>query len=228
MGQAIESIAESRGHSVVLKINDTNLSDFTKENLQKADVAIEFTRPEYAFANIKSCIEWGVPIVSGTTGWLDKYSDVEALVAKTKGAFFYASNYSVGVNIFFEVNKHLAKLMGSQSEYSVSMEEIHHMQKLDAPSGTAITLAEGIYEGMPSKNKWVNESTSEEDSVGIVSKREPNVPGTHTIFYDCAVDTIEIKHTAHSRKGFATGAVLAAEFIKEKEGVFGMSDMLGI
>ncbi|MEM6319666.1 MAG: 4-hydroxy-tetrahydrodipicolinate reductase [Bacteroidota bacterium] len=227
MGKTIEKMAIEQGHEVVLKFDVDNFNEFTPENIVKADVAIEFTRPESAFDNIATCIRAGVPVVSGTTGWLDKKPAVEALCAEKKGAFFYASNYSVGVNIFFALNKFLAKMMSEQPQYRIETEEIHHTQKLDAPSGTSITLAEGIIENIAQKTDWINEASEATDKVPIISKRIDKVPGTHTIAYQSAIDDIEIKHTAHSRAGFAGGAIQAAAWLVGKQGVFGMSDMLG-
>ncbi len=224
MGKAIEEIATHRGHSISCKVNDPEaLKELTNSN---SDVAIEFSRPESGFENIQHCLQIGLPIVSGTTGWLDRYEAIVSLTKKESGSFFYASNYSVGVNIFFELNKHLARIMNQFDSYDVRMEEIHHTEKLDAPSGTAITLAEGILEHQSVKGKWINETAVSPDQLEIISKRINNVPGTHTIMHDSDVDTIEIKHTAHSRTGFATGAVLAAEFIQNKKGVYGMNDLL--
>lgn len=227
MGKAIEEIAVRRGHIIVLTIDIDNTADFTKENLAKADVAIEFTSPHSAFNNVKQLLEWGVPVVCGSTGWADKAGDAEALCNTKKGSFIHTSNFSVGVNIFFELNKKLAGLMASHPEYNVSMEEIHHTQKKDAPSGTAITLAEQILAGIPSRQKWVNYESADPAELSIVSKRIDPAPGTHIIRYTSAIDDIEITHTAHSRTGFATGAVLAAEFIKDKKGLFSMKDVLG-
>lgn len=227
MGKTIERMAIEQGHEVVLKLDIENKQAFTKENLQKADVAIEFTRPESAFENIEKCLESGIPVVSGTTGWLENKKEIEAICNREGGAFFYASNYSVGVNIFFALNKFLAKMMNEQNQYTVETEEIHHTQKLDAPSGTSITLAEGIIENMDAKNTWINESSDNIHQVPIISKRIDKVPGTHTIQYKSLVDDIEIKHTAHSRTGFARGAIQAAEWLIGKKGIFGMPDMLG-
>lgn len=222
MGKEIEKIAISRGHEIVIRKDVDDEIDITL-----ADVAIDFSVPTSAFNNITNCLNNNVPVISGTTGWLDKYKDAVALCTEKKGAFIYASNYSLGVNIFFELNKQLAKMMKTVEGYSISMEEIHHTLKLDAPSGTAITLAEGIIENS-SKNNWeLGEKTSEEN-IPIVAKRIPDVPGTHTVWYESEVDTIEIKHTAHSRKGFALGAVIAAEWIANKTGVFSMKDVLNI
>lgn len=234
MGQTIQRLAEAGGDKVVLTIDLENKADFTRENLRKADVAIEFTRPETAFDNIKTCLEAGVPVVSGTTGWLADMQAAKTVCQDNKGAFFYASNYSIGVNIFFAVNKYLAKLMASQPQYDVEIEEIHHLQKLDHPSGTGITLAEGILENSPQKKQWkayLHSAGEAPDSGGgilpILSKREENVPGTHIVTWKSAVDTLEISHEAHSREGFAAGALAAARWLVGKEGCFGMEDMLG-
>lgn len=227
MGKTIEKMAKEQGHDIVLKIDVTNYDDLTSENLRKADVAIEFTRPESAMNNILSCFKAGIPIVSGTTGWVEKKEEVDALCKSYKGAFFYASNYSVGVNIFFALNRYLAKLMDTQPQYNIDMEEIHHTEKLDAPSGTAITLAEGIMGEITRKKTWVNEQSEQSTVLPIISKRIPKVKGTHQINYTSAIDDLEIKHVAHSREGFAGGAIQAAEWIIGKEGSFGMQDMLG-
>ncbi|MDB5272218.1 MAG: dapB [Chitinophagaceae bacterium] len=228
MGKTIEQIALRRGHDVSYKIDQSNHDLLHQLNGSKTDVAIEFTQPEQAFDNLKYCLENGIPVVCGTTGWLEKRKEIEAICLHNKSAFFYASNYSVGVNIFFHLNKWLAQVMNGYPEYSIMTEEIHHTEKKDAPSGTSITLAEGILEYYPGITTWVNEAKSKSTELPIVSKRIANVPGTHTIAYESSIDTIEIKHTAHSREGFALGAVLAAEFIKDKTGVFGMDDLLQI
>lgn len=228
MGKEIEKIALDRGHEVVLKIDVTNPEDLTIANLQKADVAIEFTIPSSAIANYQLCFEAGIPVVSGTTGWLEKLPEVHQLCSAKIGTFFYASNFSLGVNIFFALNKKLAELMANRPEYTVEMKEIHHTQKLDAPSGTAITLAEGILANLPEKTSWVNQSTEKADELGIVSVREGQVPGTHIINYDSEVDYIEITHCAKSRKGFAFGAVLAAEYSFGKKGILSMNEMLNL
>ena len=222
MGKEIEKIALSRGHEIVIRKDVDDVIDITL-----ADVAIDFSVPSSAFNNITNCINNNVPIISGTTGWLDKYEDAVALCKEKNSAFIYASNYSLGVNIFFELNKQLAKMMRSLEDYNISMEEIHHTKKLDAPSGTAITLAEGIIENS-TKNDWELGDKASEENIPIVAKRIPEVPGTHTVWYDSEVDSIEIKHTAHSRKGFALGAVVAAEWIIGKKGVFTMKDVLNI
>lgn len=222
MGQEIEKIAVSRGHEIVIKKDVNDTIDITL-----ADVAIDFSVPNSAFNNISNCINNNVPVISGTTGWLDKYKEAIALCEEKKGAFIYASNYSLGVNIFFELNSQLAKMMNTLEDYNISLEEIHHTKKLDAPSGTAITLAEGIINNT-SKENWTLDKDSSEENIPIVAKRIPDVPGTHTVWYDSEVDSIEIKHTAHSRKGFALGAVVAAEWILGKTGVFNMKDVLNI
>ena len=231
MGKTIENIAILRGHEIVLRLDINNPEDF--EKLSEADVAIEFTHPESAVGNLEKCIAAGVPVVCGTTGWLKHFDDIAAKTNNQNSAFFYASNYSIGVNIFFEINKRLAEMMKTQPQYDVKMEEIHHTQKLDAPSGTAITLAEGIFQNIGRKNNWVcstenslNTEGSVQDIV-ITAKRIDPAPGTHSVTYDSPIDTIEITHTAHSREGFATGAVLAAEWLYGKKGVFSMKDMLG-
>ena len=228
MGKAIEEIALERGHQIVLKINDENLEDFTKENVNKADTAIEFTSPHSAFENIKKIIGYGTPVVCGSTGWTERINEINDYCKQQNGAFLYASNFSVGVNIFFELNKKLATLMAPHAEYNISMEEIHHTQKKDAPSGTAITLAEQILEQVKRKTKWVNEQSSDDTALPIISKREDPAPGTHSIRYSSPIDDIEIIHTAHNRQGFALGAVLAAEFIKGKNGIFSMKEVLGL
>ncbi len=228
MGKAIEAIAIERNHHVVLKIDINNAESFTKENLQQCDVAIEFTGPHSAVENISKCIEAGIPVVSGSTGWLAQWEIIENKCKAANGALVYASNFSVGVNIFFELNKKLAQLMSKQPAYEVSMEEIHHTQKTDAPSGTAITLAEQILENLTGKKKWINEVAKYPNELGIVSKRIDPAPGTHSIKYSSAIDDIEIIHTAHSRTGFATGAVLAAEFLQGKKGIFTLNQVLGL
>ena len=228
MGKAIEAIAIERGHQILLKIDENNIADFNHENLSKADVAIEFTGPHSAFENVQKLIQLGVPTVSGSTGWLEKFNIITDLNDTQKGSFLYASNFSVGVNLFFELNKKLAALMHPYTTYNVSLEEIHHTQKLDAPSGTAITLAEQVMASYPEFNKWVCDTTPKENELLITSKRIDPAPGTHTITYHSAIDDISITHTAHNRTGFATGAVLAAEYIFDKKGLFTMKDVLGV
>lgn len=222
MGKTIEKLALERGHEIVLKIDDSK----TSYDISVADVAIEFSTPDSAFGNIVSCVQKQVPVVVGTTGWLKNYERAVEICKEYRGAFLYASNFSIGVNVFFALNKKLAKLMAPLKNYDVSIEEIHHTQKLDAPSGTAITLAEGIIQNSD-KTAWkLGQAGTTE--IPIEAKRIENVPGTHIITYESQVDTIEIKHTAHSREGFALGAILAAEWILGKEGVFSMTDVLEI
>ncbi|MEZ5027987.1 MAG: 4-hydroxy-tetrahydrodipicolinate reductase [Ferruginibacter sp.] len=227
MGKTIEAIALQRGHEIKLKIDIDSIAQFTKNNLQQCDVAIEFTGPHSAKENILQCLDAGIPVVSGSTGWLANWNEVELLCKEKNGSLLYASNFSIGVNIFFELNKKLAQLMKNHADYDISMEEIHHTQKKDAPSGTAITLAEQILAEIPHKKNWVNYNSENADDLVIISKREDPAPGTHSIRYSSIVDDIEIIHTAHNRQGFATGAVLAAEFIFNKKGVFSMKDVLG-
>jgi 4-hydroxy-tetrahydrodipicolinate reductase len=228
MGHAIEEIALQRGHEIVLKVGIENIQDNTIENIKKADVAIEFTGPEVAFENVIRCLDAGVPVVSGSTGWLQRFEEAKTHCTKNNGALLYASNFSVGVNIFFAINKRLAELMAPHKEYNVKLTEVHHTQKKDAPSGTAITLAEGILQSIAQKKKWVNEPTGNKEELEIVSERIDPAPGTHWITYSSEIDDIEIKHTAHNRTGFATGAVLAAEFLGNKKGIYGMKDVLGL
>ena len=234
MGKAIEEIATGKGHKIVLKVNDENLSDLTIENLKKADVAIEFTMPESAVENILLCFEAGVPVVCGTTGWLKQKEFIEKKCKEVNGTFLTTTNFSIGVNIFFELNKKLAALMKPHKEYDVQIEEIHHTQKKDAPSGTAISLAEQVIENSSSKNKWAlktyeeKNANAKEEELAVRSKRIDPAAGTHSIKYTSAIDDIEIIHTAHNRKGFAAGALLAAEFIHDKKGIFLMKDVLGI
>ena len=229
MGQMIEKIALERGHEIVLKITIDNTEDFTKENLAKADVAIEFSGPDAAYDNIIKCLTWSCPVVSGSTGWRSKKSEVEALVHSTNGSFIYASNYSLGVNLFFALNEKLAAIMKPYKQYDVTMEEIHHTAKQDAPSGTAITLAEGVLSHSLVKNKWVNDvASTEENEINITSLRIDPYPGTHSVRYSSEVDDIEITHTAKTRHGFALGATLAAEYIYDKEGIFNMKQVLDL
>jgi 4-hydroxy-tetrahydrodipicolinate reductase len=222
MGKVIERIALERGHEIVLKKDQ----DTPFDGLKNADVAIDFSVPNSAVANISECLNNGIPVISGTTGWLTNYPKMVQLCEEKNGSFIYGSNFSLGVNVFFELNEYLAKMMANLKQYNVSMEEIHHTQKLDAPSGTAITLAEGIIKNTNYAN-WTLE-TPISNEIHIDAKRIENVPGTHSIFYDSEVDQIEIKHTAHSREGFALGAVIAAEWLIGKKGVFTMKDVLGL
>ncbi|WP_186756368.1 4-hydroxy-tetrahydrodipicolinate reductase [Echinicola salinicaeni] len=228
MGKIISQIAEERGHTIAGKIDESNVHTLDQLDTKSIDVAIEFSQPDAAFKNLTWAIDHQIPVISGTTGWLDKKGEIEKLTLAKDGAFFYASNYSIGVNIFFKINSFLAKIMNDQSDYSVKMEEIHHTEKKDAPSGTAITLAEGIINNMDRVNSWNldTELNGNEQSIPITAKRIDPAPGTHIINYSSEIDDIEIKHTAHSRKGFALGAVLVAEWIKDKKGVLSMDDFL--
>jgi 4-hydroxy-tetrahydrodipicolinate reductase len=228
MGKEIEKIAVSRGHEVTLIIDITNPDDLTAENLRKCDVAIEFTIPASAVKNYFTCFEAGIPVVSGTTGWLDKKAEVIKKCEETGGTFFYGSNFSVGVNLFFELNKKLAVLMAGYPEYNVEMNEVHHVHKLDAPSGTAISLAEDLLGIIPEKNRWVNDKTPAENELNIHSERRGEVPGIHTVRYESEVDFIEITHSAKSRKGLAFGAVLAAEYCRDHKGILTMKDLLNL
>ena len=228
MGHAIEEIAVNKGHEIVLKINIDNVEDLTLQNLQKADVAIEFTGPESAVENLLACFDAGVPVVSGSTGWLSKWEEIKNACNVKQAALLYSSNFSIGVNLFFELNTYLSKLMKDYDEYDVKMEEIHHTQKKDAPSGTAITLAEQILQNIGRKKSWINQHRSAESELEIVSERIDPAPGTHKVKYTSTIDDIEIIHTAHNRIGFAGGAVKAAEFLHGKKGIFSMKDVLGL
>lgn len=226
MGHQIEQIAIERGHSIVSVIDVNNVSDFDSPAFRSADVAIEFSAPSSAFENYKKCFALHIPVVAGTTGWLEHLDEVKVACTDGKQTFFYASNYSLGVNIFFALNKYLARIMNQYPAYDVRMEEIHHIHKLDAPSGTAITLAEGLIDNIDSKKRWNLEDEETPADIAIHCIREGEVPGIHEVVYESDADIISIKHDAKSRKGFALGAVLAAEFIKGKKGFFGMDDML--
>jgi|ERR1043166_2867774 4-hydroxy-tetrahydrodipicolinate reductase len=228
MGKAIEEIAVNRGHEIVLKIDEYNLADFNKKNTSEANVAIEFTGPHSAYDNVRKALGFDVPLVCGSTGWLEKLDDIKNLCQERKGSFIYASNFSVGVNIFFEVNKKLAALMAPQKNYEVQVTEIHHTQKKDAPSGTAITIAEQILENLKRKKNWVNRISDKVEELEIISERVDPAAGTHKVKYSSAIDDIEIIHTAHSRQGFALGAVLAAEYVHDKKGIFTMKDVLNL
>jgi 4-hydroxy-tetrahydrodipicolinate reductase len=234
MGKIIEKIAIDRKHEIVLKIDHDNLHELTTESLKKADVAIEFTMPGSVLGNIAKCFEAGTPVVVGTTGWYDELENIKQQCEENNNTLLYATNFSVGVNIFFKINKVLAKLMNNYPYYDVQVEEIHHTQKLDSPSGTAITIAEGIIENIDAKKSWLNVLTTDdnntEDNINqnellIESLRIDSVPGTHTVIYDSEVDSIEFKHTAHNRNGFALGAVLAAEWLQDKKGFHSVQDM---
>ena len=227
MGHAIEQIALQRGHEIVSVIDVNNQEDFTSDAFKSADVAIEFSMPAVAMDNYRRAFAAGVPVVSGTTGWLEHLPEIKE-ACKAGQTFFYASNFSLGVNIFFALNKYLAKIMNDFPAYDVRMVETHHVHKLDAPSGTAITLAEGLIDNIERKNKWVEGKDPAEDEIGICSVREGEVPGIHMVTYKSNVDEIQIYHSAYSRDGFAQGAVMAAEFLMGKKGVFGMEDLLKI
>ena len=225
MGKEIEKIALSRGHEIVSIIDISNIQDFDSVAFKSAEVAIEFTQPQMALENYRRCFERNVPVVAGTTGWLENMPEIKNACEKGDKTFFYASNYSVGVNVFFAVNKYLARIMNEFQSYDVKMEEVHHIHKLDAPSGTAITLAEGILENITRKNNWVEGQEAKTNELEIRSIREGEVPGIHEIIYESEADIISIKHDAKNRKGFALGAVIAAEFTKGKKGFLTMNDI---
>lgn len=232
MGQIIEKFAVERGHEIVLKITIDNQAELTRENLKHAEVAIDFSTPDAVLGNIDVCFDAQVPVVVGTTGWYGKLQEVKNDCNSSNNALLYGSNFSIGVNLFFKLNKTLAKLMNNYPAYEVQVDEIHHTQKLDSPSGTAITLAEGILENLDRKKEWMNELVGTDieifpkpDQLLIESHRIENIPGTHTVIYSSEVDDIEIKHTAHSRAGFALGAVVAAEWLKDKRGFFSITDI---
>ena len=226
MGKTIETILLERKHKIVLKIDNENLSALTIENLQKADVAIEFSNPDAAVSNYYKCFEANIPVVSGTTAWLDKLEEVKLKLKEKNATLFYAPNFSIGVNLFFKVNEYLAKLMNKHSNYDVELEEIHHIQKLDSPSGTAIKTAEVILNQLERKSSWKEADNVSSKELKILAKREPKVPGTHIVKYTSEEDFIEIKHEAKSRKGFALGAVIAAEWVLGKKGFFEMKDLM--
>lgn len=230
MGHEIEKILVSRGHTLPLIIDQDNTNQLTAENLNQCDVAIEFTTPATAFDNIVTCLKAGIPTVCGTTAWLDRLPEVTDLCQQTSGAFFYASNYSIGVNIFFAINRQLARMMNQFPEYDVTLNEVHHVQKKDAPSGTAVTLAEDILAGIDRKTSWHLGTTTDRDKLEVTAQRRAMVPGIHTIVWESDADTITIDHNAKNRSGFAMGAVLAAEYLADKRGtgkVYGMKDLLG-
>lgn len=223
MGKIIERIALDRGHEISARIDLDNRYEFDHA---KGDVAIEFSHPDAAFENVKQALEKNIPVVCGTTGWLSRMNEIESLCKKVNGSFFYASNYSLGVNVFFKMNEYLAKVMNRFPEYGIEMDEIHHAEKRDAPSGTAITLAEGVMKHVTRKKKWATLDTGKPEDLVIKSFRIDQVPGTHVVKYDSMIDSIEIKHTAHSREGFARGAVMVAEWIRDKKGILSMDDYL--
>jgi 4-hydroxy-tetrahydrodipicolinate reductase len=228
MGHMIEELATAKGHEVVLRIHIDNTEEFTKENMAKADVAIEFTAPESAYENVLKCLSFGIPVISGSTGWNDNIPDAVKRCKELNGTFLHASNFSIGVNIFFEINRLLARLMSAQPDYETELKEIHHTQKKDSPSGTAVTLAEQILSELVRKRRWVNAPTHNKEELSIISERVDPAPGTHVVRYSSEEDAIEIIHTAHNRKGFALGAIQAAEYIHDKQGVFSMKDVLNI
>jgi 4-hydroxy-tetrahydrodipicolinate reductase len=223
MGKIIERVAQERGHEIVARIDVDNQHEF--ETIT-GDVAIEFSHPDAAFENVRKCVMKKIPVVCGTTGWLKRKPEIEALCLEKKSAFFYASNYSLGVNIFFKLNEYLARMMSNFPAYDITMDEVHHTHKKDAPSGTAITLAEGALKHISRKKSWVNGETTKPDELYIQSFRQDEVPGTHVVKYASPIDDLEIKHVAHSREGFALGAVMVAEWLKDKQGVLGMDDYL--
>lgn len=224
MGKEIEQIALQRGHSIVLKIDTDNV--VTKEQLQQADAAIEFSTPHTVVENIYKCFAAKLPVVVGTTGWYDSFEEVKSKCAQNKSSLFYATNYSIGVNLYWKITEQLAKLMNAYPEYEASMQEIHHIHKLDKPSGTAITTAEKLLASQTQKDMWTLNETHNKNELFIDVVRQDEVPGTHTVYYKSAIDEISLTHLAYNRKGFALGAVLAAEFLKGKQGIYTMSDML--
>lgn len=228
MGKAIGKIAEGRGHEIVMKMDENNRESCREDRLKMADVAVDFSVPAVAVEHYKWCFDNGIPVVSGTTGWLDRWEEVTDYCRQKEGGFFYASNFSVGVNLFFHLNEYLAKLMAGFRDYKVYIEETHHIHKLDAPSGTAITLAQGILDHHPAYRSWqlAHEAQAAGDVLPVTAKREGEVPGIHAVTYKCEIDEIEIRHSAFSREGFARGAVLAAEFMKGRQGIYGMNDLL--
>jgi 4-hydroxy-tetrahydrodipicolinate reductase len=232
MGQIIERFALERGHEIVLKINIDNQQELNTANLRKADMAIDFSAPDAALSNIYACFDANLPVVVGTTGWYGQLQEVKNDCLSRNNTLLYGSNFSIGVNLFFHINEVMARLMNNFPDYDVQVEEIHHTQKLDAPSGTAMTLAEEIIENLDNKKEWVNElegtpfeQVLKNDQLLITSQRVENVPGTHTVIYSSEVDDIELKHTAHSRAGFALGAVVAAEWLQNKQGFYNIADI---
>ena len=228
MGKEIEKIAIERNHHIVLIIDKDNINEIQRLNQYSADVAIEFTTPETGYSNVLSCLGQNIPVVSGTTGWSDRIPELKELCRKKKKTLFWASNFSIGVNLQFALNSYLARLMNSFENYGVTIEEVHHTQKLDSPSGTAITLAEGIISQLDRKSKWTEGPSDDPQSLKIHAVREDAVPGTHTVSYESDVDILSIRHEAKSRKGFALGAILAAEFVYHKTGFFTMQDLLNL
>lgn len=228
MGREIETAAKNKGHNIVLKVDMDNIHDLNSERFKEADVAVEFTTPEVAAGNIRACFSAGVPVVCGTTGWTDKMDEIEHLCIREKQAFFYASNFSIGVNILFKLNQWLAGVMNKFPEYEVNLSEVHHIHKKDAPSGTAITLAEDMLQRLERKTIWENKTTERPEILPVISERRGEVPGTHIITWKSPFDILEINHQALNRSVFANGAVMAAEFIIDKKGVYKMDDLLDI
>ncbi len=228
MGREIENIAQSRGHKVLLKIDVDNLHELTPVNLSRVDVAIDFSTPTSAYPNIMACFDAGIPVVCGTTGWLDRFEEVKKICLERGRTFLYASNFSLGVNLLFALNRYLAGLMDPLTDYDVTLKEIHHIHKLDTPSGTAITLAKDLISFLGRKDKWELNRADDASTLRIDAVREDEIPGIHIITYDSEVDTLEITHRAKSRKGFALGALLAAEFVKDRKGIFSMQDVLEV
>lgn len=228
MGKAIEKIALEKNHTIGLKISSQNSEELNEENLKNVDVAIEFTNPHSVIQNISFLLQHNIPVVCGSTGWNNEIDKIHSLCLQKNGSFLWASNFSVGVNLFFEINKYVAQIMNLHSNYNIHVEEIHHTQKKDAPSGTAITIAEQIIEKIQRKSKWINTETQQLNELEIISKRKDPAPGTHIVKYLSEIDDIEISHTAHNRIGFASGALLAAEYIYTRKGIFNMKDVLGL
>ncbi|MCJ8167085.1 4-hydroxy-tetrahydrodipicolinate reductase [Pontibacter sp. E15-1] len=228
MGKTIEQTALAKGHEIVGRVDHENAEELRNFTAENTDVAIEFTHPESAFGNVSYCLVHGIPVVSGSTGWLDRFEEAVSLCLKQNGAFFYASNYSVGVNLFFHFNEYIATKMQAYPEYSVHVKEVHHLQKVDKPSGTGITAAEGILASYPNLEGWVSDNPEEKTKLNIVSERAPDVVGTHIVTYSSEIDQIELGHVAHSRAGFAEGAVMAAAWLVDRKGVYGMKDMLNL
>lgn len=226
MGRKIDELAQEKGHTIVARINEDNKEDLTPLNKENTDVAIEFSQPDAAPENIRWCLKNGIPVAVGTTGWLEKKEEIDDYCESLGGTYLFASNFSIGVNLFFKLNEYLAHLMQNQEDYEILTKEIHHTAKKDAPSGTAITLAEGLLKHISRKNHWVNKNTSDPQALSIISERIDPTPGTHQITYQSSIDTIEIKHTAHSREGFAAGALAVAEWLKDQKGVMNIEDYL--
>jgi 4-hydroxy-tetrahydrodipicolinate reductase len=228
MGKTIEQLALAKGHEIVGKLDHDSAAELSRFSFENTDVAIEFTHPEAAFGNISYCLQHGIPVVSGSTGWQERFPEAQELCKKHQGSFFYASNFSIGVNLFFHFNEYIASRMQQYPEYAVQIKEIHHLQKVDKPSGTAITTAEGILKSYSNLENWALEEDATEKNLPIISERLENVIGTHVVRYATAIDEIELSHVAHSRTGFASGALLAAEWLPGKKGVFGMKDLMNL